>query len=83
MEDFVILERAQEMPEARAQFFNCVVEGKLVRKETIITDGIDKVEVTFSKLFNGDKLGKFMVEVKSNLDIRASSEPYYRHCFFR
>ncbi|KAI0011817.1 hypothetical protein F4779DRAFT_571407 [Xylariaceae sp. FL0662B] len=65
MEGFVILDKAQEMPEARAQIFKWAAEGKLVMKTTIITGGIDKVEGAFTKLFNGDKLGKLIVEVKS------------------
>lgn len=64
MEGFVVLDHLRDLPQARAQLFKWIAEGKLSTHETIMEGGIRQAEAAFAKCFTGDKLGKLILEVK-------------------
>ncbi|KAK6857245.1 NADP-dependent leukotriene B4 12-hydroxydehydrogenase [Apiospora arundinis] len=65
MEGFVILDHAQELPEARAELFNWIEQGKIKIFNTILKRGIEEAENALVKLFEGENIGKLLLEVKA------------------
>ncbi|CAJ2505694.1 Uu.00g130880.m01.CDS01 [Anthostomella pinea] len=65
LEGFAIQDHVQDLPHIRRQLFKWVQEGKLKIEETIVEGGINLVESTFTKLFEGDKRGKLILQVKA------------------
>ncbi|GAP90653.2 putative NADP-dependent leukotriene b4 12-hydroxydehydrogenase [Rosellinia necatrix] len=65
MEGFIVFDFAEDYPRARKEIGEWLAEGKLKRKETIVTGGIEKAEYAIRDLFEGKNTGKLLVEVKS------------------
>lgn len=65
MEGFIVFDFAEDFARARKDIAGWVAEGKLKRKETIVTGGIEKAEYAIRDLFEGKNTGKLLVEVKS------------------
>ncbi|KAL9011726.1 MAG: hypothetical protein Q9173_003456, partial [Seirophora scorigena] len=53
MEGFIVLDYLPSYPSARAQLALWLAEGKIQRKETIITGGLEKAEQALVDLYNG------------------------------
>ncbi|KAK8004883.1 zinc-binding dehydrogenase [Apiospora arundinis] len=67
MEGFVILDHAQDLPQARAELFNWIEQGKIKVFNTILKGGIGEAENALVKLFEGRNNGKLSLEVKAIL----------------
>lgn len=65
MEGFVILDHAQELPQARAELFSWIEQGKIKIFNTILKGGIEEAENALVKLFEGENIGKLLLEVKA------------------
>lgn len=65
MEGFVVLDHAQELPQARAQLFDWIQQGKLKVFNTVLKGGIKEAESALVKLFNGKNHGKLSLETKA------------------
>lgn len=64
MEGFIVLDHMDEYPAARMKLAQYLGEGKLQRRETIVTGGLKNVEQAFLDLFKGKNTGKMLLEVK-------------------
>lgn len=75
MEGFIVFDFLSEYPQARKELTAWLREGKIQRKETIVTGGIDNAEKAFVKLFDGTNTGKLLLEVKNHEsnEVRGSS----------
>jgi NADPH-dependent curcumin reductase CurA len=71
MEGFIVFDYASQHARGREQLAQWLSEGKIKRKETIVTGGITEVEKAFTKLFDGTNTGKLLLEVKP-YDVRGS-----------
>ncbi|KAK8876887.1 NAD(P)-binding protein [Apiospora arundinis] len=65
MEGFVILDHAQDLPQARAELFSWIEQGKIKIFNTILKGGIEEAENALVKLFEGENIGKLLLEVKA------------------
>lgn len=65
MQGMVVLDYADRYKEAGMQMGMWMMEGKL-RTEEDIYDGIENFYPTFQRLFNGDKRGKLLLNVKED-----------------
>ncbi|KAJ8105006.1 hypothetical protein ONZ43_g7596 [Nemania bipapillata] len=72
MEGFIVFDFAEDFPRAREEIGKWLSEGKLKRKETVVTGGIEKAEYAISDLFEGKNTGKLLVEVKSPDQVRGA-----------
>ncbi|KAI1122761.1 hypothetical protein F5Y10DRAFT_253329 [Nemania abortiva] len=72
MEGFIVFDYLADYPRARQEIGNWLAEGKLKRKETIVTGGIEKAEYAIRDLFEGKNTGKLLVEIKSPDQVRGS-----------
>lgn len=63
MEGFIIFDYEKQFPEARQQLAQWLAEGKLKRKETVVTGGLAKAEQSLLDLYKGINTGKLLVEV--------------------
>jgi len=59
MEGFIIFDYEKQFPEARQELASWLAEGKLKRKQTIVTGGIEKAEEALLGLFQGRNIGEF------------------------
>ncbi|KAI1865638.1 hypothetical protein JX265_007961 [Neoarthrinium moseri] len=64
MEGFIVFDFLSEYAAARREISQWLAEGKLKRKETIVQGGLENVEQAFLQLFQGQNMGKLLVEVK-------------------
>ncbi|KAM7186454.1 hypothetical protein V8F20_011389 [Naviculisporaceae sp. PSN 640] len=64
MQGFIVTDWGNEFPEAIAKLGQWVNEGKIKRKETLVTGGLAVAEEALSYLFNGKSFGKVIVQVK-------------------
>ena len=64
MEGFVVFDYAKDYGKAAMQMATWIKEGKLKSKEEVVV-GIDNFHNAFLKLFNGDKMGKLVLDVRS------------------
>lgn len=62
MQGFIISKYATQFPEGVKQLAKWLLEGKLVYKQTI-TKGFENLPQAFLGLFNGDNMGKALVEI--------------------
>lgn len=62
MEGFIILDYLSRFPEAQAEMFGWVVDGRLKHKEHIV-DGLERAPEALNLLFTGGNTGKVMVRV--------------------
>ena len=64
MEGFIVFDYQKQYPQALKELAQWLQEGKIQRKETIITGGLAKAEQGLADLYNGINTGKLLVEVK-------------------
>jgi len=64
MEGFIVFDYAAQYDQARKELSQWLAEGKLQRKETIISGGLEAAEHALIELYNGINTGKLLVEVK-------------------
>lgn len=72
MEGFIVFDFAEDFARARKDIATWVADGKLKRKETIVTGGIEKAEYAIRDLFEGKNTGKLLVEVKALDEVRGA-----------
>ncbi|KAI0470468.1 hypothetical protein GGR56DRAFT_145367 [Xylariaceae sp. FL0804] len=65
LQGFAVQDHIHDILDIRRQLFKWVQEGKLKIAETIVQGGISLVEPAFTKLFEGDKRGKLILQVKT------------------
>lgn len=58
MQGFIVTDWGNEFPEAIAQLGQWLNEGKIKRKETLVTGGLAAAEEALNYLFNGKSFGK-------------------------
>lgn len=59
MEGFIVLDYASQYPSAREQLARWLAEGKIQRKETIVTGGLEKAEQALVDLYQGVNTGEY------------------------
>lgn len=64
MEGFIVFDYVKQFPEARKQLGRWLDEGKIQRKETIISGGLEAAEQALVDLYKGINTGKLLVEIK-------------------
>lgn len=64
MEGFVVFDYAKDYGKAALQMATWIKEGKLKSKEDVVV-GIDNFHNAFLKLFNGQKMGKLVLDVRT------------------
>lgn len=62
MQGMVVMDYAEQYPEAMKDMAGWIMQGKLKSKESVF-EGIENFQNTFSRLFTGDKLGKLLLKV--------------------
>ncbi|KAI0878209.1 hypothetical protein GGS24DRAFT_13224 [Hypoxylon argillaceum] len=72
MEGFIVFDFVEDFPRARKEIGEWLAEGKLKRKETIVTGGLEKAEFAIRDLFEGKNTGKLLVEVKPADQVRGA-----------
>ncbi|KAI4110733.1 MAG: hypothetical protein LQ345_006922 [Seirophora villosa] len=72
MEGFIVFDYSSSYPSARAQLALWLAEGKIQRKETIITGGLERAEQALVDLYNGVNTGKLHVQVSPADDSSSS-----------
>ena len=65
MEGFIVFDYAKRYGDARKELGKWLEEGKIQRKETIVTGGIEKSVEALIGLYKGINTGKLLVEFKS------------------
>ncbi|KAI0202944.1 hypothetical protein F4808DRAFT_62467 [Astrocystis sublimbata] len=65
MEGFIVFDFAKDYAAARKELGQWLAEGKIQRKEHIVTGGIEQAEHSIKNLFEGENTGKLLVEIKS------------------
>jgi NADPH-dependent curcumin reductase CurA len=58
LEGFIVLDYADEYPQARKEIGQWLEEGKIQRRETIVKGGLPEAEKALAELFNGFNTGK-------------------------
>lgn len=61
MEGFIVFDYAKQYPRALAELATWLSEGKIKRKETILTGGLKQCEYALRDLFNGANTGKLLL----------------------
>ncbi|KEF63642.1 uncharacterized protein A1O9_01620 [Exophiala aquamarina CBS 119918] len=64
MEGFIVFDYEKEYPRALKDLAQWLAEGKIKRKETIVTGGLQNAENALRDLYTGRNTGKMLVEVK-------------------
>lgn len=72
MEGFIVFDYVSDFPRAKKEIAEWLSQGKLKRKETIVTGGLEKAEFAIRDLFEGKNTGKLLVEVKSPEQVRGA-----------
>lgn len=65
MEGFIVFDYAAKYAEARRELTAWLNEGKLQRKEHVVTGGLDVAPATLQDLYRGINTGKLLVEVRA------------------
>ncbi|MCJ1402295.1 hypothetical protein MMC11_005515 [Xylographa trunciseda] len=65
MEGFIVFDYVHRYAEARKELAAWLKEGKLQRRETVLTGGLGAAEKGLVDLYNGVNTGKLLVEVKA------------------
>ena len=68
MEGFVVFDFAEQYPKALKELAQWLAEGKIQRKETIVTGGLKEAEQALVDLYGGKNTGKMVVQVKAGGD---------------
>ncbi|SZF03625.1 unnamed protein product [Blumeria hordei] len=66
MQGFIVTDFAKQFDAAREELGQWLTEGKLQRRETVITGGLKMAEHALCDLFRGVNTGKLLVEVKND-----------------
>jgi len=64
MEGFLVFDYVKQHAAARRELADWLAEGKIQRKETIVTGGLAKAEQALVDLYKGINTGKLLVEIK-------------------
>ena len=66
MEGFIVFDYQKDYPKALQEMGKWLSEGKLQRREHIVTGGLQKAEQALVDLYQGVNTGKLLVEVKQD-----------------
>ena len=66
MEGFIVFDYEKQYPQALKEMAKWLEDGKLQRKEHIVTGGLQQAENALVDLYNGVNTGKLLVEVKAD-----------------
>jgi len=61
MEGFIVFDYEKQYPTALRDLAQWLSEGKIKRRETIVTGGIDKAEIALADLYRGANTGESLI----------------------
>ncbi|KAI5923004.1 NAD(P)-binding protein [Camillea tinctor] len=74
MQGFIVFDYASENAAARKELGDWLAQGKIKRKETVVKGGLQLADKAIRHLFDGENIGKLLVEVKPYDEVGGSAK---------